>query len=153
MRQTTMPYPTRAFLVPVSRADAQPTVPDARPTVLVADDDEDVRALIEFTLEAAGYHVIMTGDGLSALSLAVQHRPQLILLDVVMPGMSGLDICYELRAKPPTTDIPVLMLSGRDAAGDIDLGMTLGANYYMTKPFRPQELVNRVQRMLADRTR
>ncbi len=111
-----------------------------------------MRALIEFTLEAAGYHVILTGDGLSALSLAVQHRPQLILLDVVMPGLSGLDICYELRAKPRTTDIPVLMLSGRDAAGDIDLGMTLGANYYMTKPFRPQELVNRVQRMLADRT-
>ncbi|MDP9793817.1 DNA-binding response OmpR family regulator [Catenuloplanes nepalensis] len=149
MRQTTMPYLTSAFIVPVALPEPEPTGLPAAPTVLVADDDEDVRALIEFTLESAGYRVILTGDGLSALSLAVQHRPQLILLDVVMPGMNGLDICYELRAKPRTTDIPVLMLSGRDAAGDIDLGMTLGANYYMTKPFRPQELINRVERLLS----
>lgn len=149
MRQTTMPYLTSAFIVPATLPAPEPAGPSATPRVLVADDDEDVRALIEFTLEAAGYQVLTTGDGLSALSLAVQHRPQLILLDVVMPGMNGLDICYELRAKPRTTDIPVLMLSGRDAADDIDLGMTLGANYYMTKPFRPQELVNRVQRLLA----
>ncbi|GAB7045815.1 response regulator transcription factor [Catenuloplanes indicus] len=149
MRQTTMPYLTSAFIVPATLPEPAPADPSDAPCVLVADDDEDVRALIEFTLEAAGYRVLTTGDGLSALSLAVQHRPQLILLDVVMPGMNGLDICYELRAKPRTTDIPVLMLSGRDAADDIDLGMTLGANYYMTKPFRPQELVNRVQRLLS----
>ncbi|MDR7275269.1 response regulator transcription factor [Catenuloplanes atrovinosus] len=148
MRQTTMPYLTSAFIVPAGTAAPEPAGPPGPPTVLVADDDEDVRALVEFTLESAGYRVIMTGDGLSALSLAVQHRPQLILLDVVMPGLNGLDICYELRAKPRTTDIPVLILSGRDTSGDIDLGMTLGASYYMTKPFRPQELLNRVQRLL-----
>jgi DNA-binding response OmpR family regulator len=112
--------------------------------ILVVDDDQDIREVLTYKLEAAGYATLVAGDGPTALGLALEHRPRLILLDVALPGMDGLEVCRQLQADPRTAGIPVLMVSARSDAHDIDLGFALGADDYITKPFSPRELVRRV---------
>ncbi|MEV0903119.1 response regulator [Actinoplanes sp. NPDC049802] len=118
------------------------------PTVLIADDDEGTRDLIAFKLRAAGYRTLETDNGRTAMSLAVNERPQLILLDISMPGLDGLGFCYELHSSPQTADIPVIIVSGRSTPADVDLGHIVGAEDYLAKPFSPAELLRRVQRLL-----
>jgi CheY-like chemotaxis protein len=120
----------------------------AEPTILVADDDELVRDLVAFKLAAAGYHTITAEDGASALDIVHRQQPDMVILDVVMPGLDGLSVCYELHSSAATAQIPVLMLSGRDRKVDIDLGLTVGADDYLVKPFSPAELVRRVRWLL-----
>ncbi|WP_245664970.1 response regulator transcription factor [Actinoplanes subtropicus] len=118
------------------------------PTILIADDDETVRDLVAFKLAAAGYHAITAEDGSSALDLIHREQPDMVILDVVMPGLDGLSVCYELHSSAATAQIPVLMLSGRDRQVDIDLGLTVGADDYLIKPFSTAELIRRVRWLL-----
>jgi DNA-binding response OmpR family regulator len=117
--------------------------------VLIADDDADIRDLVAFKLEQADLEVIAVGDGVAALEAARAERPTVVVLDVSMPGMSGLDVCRMLRADPQTQDMLVIMLTARVQERDVEGGFSAGADDYVTKPFSPRELVSRVQAMLA----
>ena len=120
----------------------------AEPTVLVADDDPDVLDLVTQKLVAAGYRVIAADNGASALRLVATEQPDVVILDVSMPRLDGLSVCYELHSSADTARIPVLMMSGNSRQIDIDLGLTVGADDYLVKPFNPAELVRRVRWLL-----
>jgi two-component system, OmpR family, phosphate regulon response regulator PhoB len=120
--------------------------------VLVADDDADIRDLVVFKLEQAGYDVLAVPDGQRALELASQHRPALAILDISMPGLSGIDVCRMLRGDPATADMLIIMLTARVQEHDVEGGFGAGADDYVTKPFSPRELVTRIQALLS-RTR
>jgi DNA-binding response OmpR family regulator len=120
--------------------------------VLIADDDPDIRDLVAFKLEQSGFDVTAVEDGLSALAAARKQTPDLALLDVMMPGMSGVDVCRQLRSDPATAALPVILLTARAQEGDVEVGFGSGADDYVIKPFSPRELVNRVEAVLA-RTR
>jgi DNA-binding response OmpR family regulator len=120
----------------------------AEPKILVVDDDDEVRDLVAFKLARAGYHPITADNGNTALDMVHHEQPDLLILDVVMPGLDGLSVCYELHSSAATAQIPVLMLSGRSRKVDIDLGLTVGADDYLIKPFNPAELIRRVRWLL-----
>ncbi|HWG98255.1 MAG TPA: response regulator [Pilimelia sp.] len=120
--------------------------------VLIADDDADIRELVAFKLEQAQLEVVAVGDGVSALEVARERRPRLAVLDVSMPGMSGLDVCRMLRADPSTRDMLIILLTARVQEQDVEGGFSAGADDYVTKPFSPRQLVTRIQSLLA-RTR
>ena len=113
--------------------------------VLVIDDDPNIRNLVKAMLEAEGFIVILAEDGQQGIDIiAKEPRPitlDLIVLDVVMPGLNGLDVLTRLRLRPDTQSLPVLMLTGEDKAEDILAGYSVGADYYITKPFTRQQLV------------
>lgn len=113
--------------------------------ILAVDDEEHIRRLLRFTLEREGFSVITAGEGLSALELARTHNPNLIILDVMLPGMDGLTFCQALRADQRFRDVPVIMLSARGGEADKVTGLETGADDYVTKPFSPRELVARVR--------
>ena len=116
--------------------------------VLVADDDADIRDLVAFKLEQAGFEVISVQDGRSALEQAQARRPTLAVLDVSMPVISGIDVCRMLRADPATAGILIVMLTARVQEQDVEGGFSAGADDYVTKPFSPRELVSRIQALL-----
>lgn len=120
----------------------------AKPKILVVDDEPDVVELIEFNLRAAGYDVVSAEDGTSALKKAKEAAPDLIVLDVMLPELDGTEVCKQLRRDPATARTPIIMLTAK--AGEIDrvLGLELGADDYVTKPFSPRELVLRVRGLL-----
>ena len=118
-------------------------------TVLLAEDDADIRLLVTFTLTRAGYQVREFGDGLSAVADAREHPPDLAILDVMMPGMSGLEVCQELRQDPATAHIPVIILTALAQQTDITAVFAAGADDYIVKPFSPREFVTRVNAALA----
>jgi DNA-binding response OmpR family regulator len=122
-----------------------------RPVVLVADDDDDIRDLVAFRLDKAGYEVLRAGDGEQALELARKHRPDLAVLDVMMPKLTGYDVTRELRANEETRGIPVILLTARVQEADVARGFEAGADDYVKKPFSPQELKARVQAVLGRR--
>jgi two-component system, OmpR family, phosphate regulon response regulator PhoB len=117
--------------------------------VLIADDDADIRELVAFKLEQADLEVVAVGDGLAALEAAREYHPRLAVLDVSMPGISGLDLCRMLREDPVTKDILIIMLTARVQEQDVEGGFSAGADDYVTKPFSPRELVSRIQALLA----
>jgi DNA-binding response OmpR family regulator len=129
----------------VSNADGD------RPVVLVADDDDDIRDLVAFRLDRAGYEVLRAGDGEQALQLAKEHKPDLAVLDVMMPKLTGYDVTRELRANAETSRIPVILLTARVQEADVARGFEAGADDYVKKPFSPQELKARVQAVLGRR--
>jgi DNA-binding response OmpR family regulator len=118
-------------------------------TVLLAEDDEDIRLFVTIKLRQVGYEVRAFKDGLTALTSARDNKPDLALLDVMMPGMSGLDVCRELRADPSTSEVPVILLTARAQESSIESGFAVGADDYIVKPFSPRELASRVQAVLA----
>jgi len=122
-----------------------------RPVVLVADDDDDIRDLVAFRLDRAGYEVLRAGDGQQALDLAKEHVPDLAVLDVMMPKLTGYDVTRELRADATTSRIPVILLTARVQEADVARGFEAGADDYVKKPFSPQELKARVQAVLGRR--
>ena len=121
-------------------------------SVLVADDDRDIRELVAVKLRQAGYAVLAVQDGAAALSVLLEQRPDLAVLDVMMPGLSGLDVCRTVRGSAATASIPVILLTAKAQEGDVERGFAVGADDYVVKPFSPRELVSRVQAVLA-RTR
>jgi DNA-binding response OmpR family regulator len=118
-------------------------------TVLIADDDPDILDLITFKLEQAGHTLITATDGTTALAEARRTFPDVALLDIAMPGLSGLDVCRELRADAATSSIPVILLTARAQESDVEIGFEVGADDYLTKPFSPRELVSRVAAVLG----
>lgn len=116
--------------------------------ILVVDDEKNILELVRFNLEREGYQVLTSLDGKSALELASTEIPDLILLDIMLPGMDGLEVCRELRQNPVTRDIPIVMLSAKADELDRVLGLEMGADDYITKPFSPRELVARVKARL-----
>jgi DNA-binding response OmpR family regulator len=130
-------------------SDSTPT--DGQPVVLAADDDDDILQLIVFRLERSGYTVLQARDGEEALALALEHRPDLAVLDVLMPKMDGFELARRLRAEPATSRMPIIMLTARVQDADVQEGFDAGADDYLRKPFSPQELRARVQAILARR--
>lgn len=116
--------------------------------ILVADDEPDVRTLIGANLVNAGFHVIKAEDGESALNKARNQAPALAVLDVMMPGLTGMEVCKLLKADPATASISIVLLTARAEEVDRIVGLELGADDYVTKPFSPRELVLRVQSIL-----
>ena len=118
-------------------------------TILVVDDEPDAIELVEFNLRAAGYGVIAAEDGEEAIRKAREGLPDLIVLDVMLPEVDGMAACRTLKNDPITSDIPVIMLTAKAAEIDRILGLELGADDYVTKPFSPRELVLRIKNLLS----
>ncbi len=116
--------------------------------ILVVDDEPDALELVEFNLRQAGYEVTGAEDGAEAIEKARASLPDLIVLDVMLPEMSGIEVCKVLRRGPATARIPIIMLTARASEIDRVLGLELGADDYVTKPFSPRELVLRVKNVL-----
>ena len=121
----------------------------AVPTVLVVDDDPVIQKLLQVNFEMEGYDVVIAGDGEEGLALAREERPDLVLLDVMMPKMNGLDVAAAMRSDDVTKNIPIIMLSAKAQASDVQAGLDLGVDDYVTKPFDPLELLDRVGALLA----
>jgi len=118
------------------------------PKILVVDDEPDAVELIKFNLKAAGYEVATAADGDEALKKARAVLPDLIVLDLMLPEVDGLEVCKILRRDPKVSGIPIIMLTAKAAEIDRVLGLELGADDYVTKPFSPRELVLRIKRLL-----
>lgn len=119
-----------------------------KPRILIADDELDVLTLLETRLTAAGFEVLKAMDGSAALRRSRDEGPALAVLDVMMPGMSGLEVCRVLKADPKTARMPIILLSARSEEVDRVLGFELGADDYVLKPFSPRELTLRIQALL-----
>jgi DNA-binding response OmpR family regulator len=117
--------------------------------VLVADDDDDIRALVEFKLSQAGYQVRSFADGAAALEEMRRRRPDLAVLDVMMPGLSGIDVLRAVREDERLSSLKVILLTARARDVDVDEGFSSGADDYVIKPFSPRELVHRVAGVLG----
>ena len=124
---------------------------EATRRVLVVEDEESLVESIRFSLEAEGLEVVAATNGVDGLDAARRHSPSLILLDLMLPGMSGLDVCRQLRRE---SDVPIVMLTAKDSEADKVAGLELGADDYITKPFSTRELIARVRAHIrrADRT-
>jgi DNA-binding response OmpR family regulator len=122
-----------------------------QPVVLAADDDEDILELIAFRLERSGYTVLRARDGEEALRVARETRPDLAVLDVMMPKLDGFELTRRLRADEATSKMPIILLTARAQDADVQTGFEAGADDYIRKPFSPQELRARVQAILGRR--
>lgn len=118
------------------------------PLVLAADDDPVIRRLLEVNLELEGYEVVLAEDGADAVAKATEHRPDVILLDVMMPNMDGWDACRALKADDDLKDVPVVFLSARARDADVTEGTRAGAEAYITKPFDPIDLLDLLSDLL-----
>jgi two-component system, OmpR family, alkaline phosphatase synthesis response regulator PhoP len=116
--------------------------------ILIADDEPNIVISLEYLMKRAGYEVSIARDGQEAIDAIRRERPRLVLLDVMMPKKSGFDVCQELRADELTKDTLVLMLTAKGRDTDVDKGLGVGADAYMTKPFSTKELVAKVAQML-----
>ena len=121
----------------------------AQPSILVADDDPDIRDLVVFKLEQAGFAVRAVADGSAALTALEDLTPDVVVLDVMMPGLSGLDVLRQIRTMDRLDGVKVLLLTARARDTDVDDGYNTGADDYVTKPFSPRELLHRVNSMLG----
>jgi two-component system phosphate regulon response regulator PhoB len=118
------------------------------PKILIVDDEPDAVELVEFNLKSAGFEVVTAGDGNEALKKARASLPDLVVLDLMLPEVDGLEVCKILRRDPATSAIPIIMLTAKAAEIDRVLGLELGADDYITKPFSPRELVLRIKNLL-----
>jgi DNA-binding response OmpR family regulator len=119
------------------------------PLILVADDDPDLLSLLEVNLEVEGYAVACAPDGLQALEMTRTMHPALVVLDVMMPGLDGLEVTRQLRADPATKDTAIVLLTARGTDPEVWEGWQSGANYYVTKPFDVEQLLGYVATLLA----
>ena len=121
-------------------------------TILVIDDEKDLIELVRYNLEKEGFDVIAANDGQCGLEVVKRHRPDLVVLDLMMPGLDGLQVCQRLRSDPRSGRIPVIMLTAKATEADRVVGLELGADDYITKPFSPREVVARVKAVLRRST-
>lgn len=119
-----------------------------KPRILVVDDEPDALEVLGFKLREAGYEPIFARDGARALTAAREERPALIVLDLMLPEIDGTDVCKILRREPQTAAIPIIMLTARASEMDRVVGLEIGADDYVTKPFSPRELVLRIKKLL-----
>lgn len=122
-------------------------------TVLIIEDDADIRDLLHFNLAGEGFEPLEAADGVTGLELAKEHLPCCILLDLMLPGLDGLEVCRRLAANPKTQDIPILILTARGEEMDRVVGLSLGADDYVVKPFSVRELMLRIRAILRRRNR
>jgi DNA-binding response OmpR family regulator len=118
------------------------------PTIVIADDEPNILISLEFLMKREGYSVVLARDGIEALEAIRRHRPALVLLDVMMPGKSGHEVCQAVRADEALAGTLILMLTAKGRDTDIAQGLGVGADAYMTKPFSTRELAARVKAML-----
>lgn len=119
-----------------------------RETVLIIEDEVDILDVVEYNLAGEGYKVLKALDGESGLLIAREKNPSLILLDLMLPGMGGKQVCQKLKQDPLTRDVPVIMVTAKSEETDVIVGLGLGADDYVTKPFRPKELIARIQAVM-----
>jgi len=124
----------------------------AHESILAADDEEDILELLRYNLSREGYRVTAAASGEEAVRLALSLLPDLILLDLLLPGMDGLEVCRRLKADARTRSIPLIMLTAKGEEADIVAGLELGADDYVTKPFSPRVLLARIRTVLRRRT-
>jgi phosphate regulon transcriptional regulator PhoB len=117
-------------------------------TILIVEDEKDIAKMVDYNLKKEGYKTIIANDGEDALDAAITKLPDLILLDLMLPGLSGLDVCKEIKAERKTASIPVIMLTAKSQESDKIVGLELGADDYVTKPFSPRELIARIKAVL-----
>lgn len=125
-----------------------PTELDLQRTVLIADDESSIRLLVHATIESDDYTVVEASDGAQAWALAQQLKPSLVLLDVQMPGQSGLEVLRSIKADPDLRATRVILLTSKAQERDIEVGLIAGADFYLTKPFSPLDLLTRVEEAL-----
>ncbi|MCD6269404.1 MAG: response regulator [Deltaproteobacteria bacterium] len=124
----------------------------SKKTIVVVEDEADIREVLIYNLEREGYQVFGEADGIKGLKMIQKMIPDLVLLDLMLPGLDGLQICKHLKDNSTTHQIPIVMVSARSSESDIVLGLELGADDYVTKPFSPRELLARVRAVLRRRT-
>jgi DNA-binding response OmpR family regulator len=117
--------------------------------VLIVDDEPNIVTALEFLLRRSGYEVRIATNGAEALALVDSERPDLVLLDVMMPGKSGYEVCQRLRERPELAATKIVMLSAKGSEAEVNKGLSLGADLYITKPFSTQELVATIDRLFA----
>lgn len=117
--------------------------------ILVIEDDPATQRLVEYTLKQEGYEVITAANGQDGTRQATGESPDLVILDVMLPGLDGFEVCYQLRAEPGTAKLPILMFTAKAQEIDKDTGIRVGADDYLAKPAAPEEIVNRVAKLLA----
>ena len=116
--------------------------------ILVVEDDHDIAQLLAITMKKAGFEVAVSEDGYEALNLIRRHPPDLLILDLMIPGIDGFEVCKEMKREPKTAEVPVLILTARGEEIDRIIGLELGADDYVVKPFSPRELLLRVRAIL-----
>jgi two-component system, OmpR family, phosphate regulon response regulator PhoB len=117
--------------------------------LLIVDDEQGIRSLVRMTLESADFQILEAGDATEALELAHEHRPQLILLDVMLPDMSGLDVCRRLKKDPALAATAIVMLTAKAQSTDVSEAEQAGTDGYFTKPFSPIALTRKVEEILG----
>jgi two-component system phosphate regulon response regulator PhoB len=123
----------------------------SKETILIVDDEEDILELIKFNLKGEGYNILQAMTGEEAIKIAKQSGPDLMVLDLMLPGIDGLEVTRYLKNNDATTDIPIVMLTAKGEESDIITGLELGANDYISKPFSPRELTARIRAILRRR--
>jgi len=119
-----------------------------KPKIVLIEDEEDIASLIKLQGEISGYKIHVEVDGLNGLRAVEREKPDLVILDLMLPGQSGLDVCRKIKANAELKDIPVIMISAKSEELDVVLGLELGADDYVTKPFSPKVLFSRVRAVL-----
>ncbi len=119
-----------------------------QPTVLVVEDEQDILDVVDYNLQQAGFRVLKAMNGIDAVNLVKKERPEMVVLDLMLPGLDGKEVCRRIRQEDKTRRIPVLILTAKAEEVDRIIGFEIGADDYMTKPFSPRELVLRVQAVL-----
>jgi CheY-like chemotaxis protein len=122
-----------------------------KPLILCADDDPDILALLALRLEGAGFRVAQAVDGEQALALTRELQPSVVVLDVMMPRLMGIEVVEAIRADPATQDLRVILVSARAQQSDVEVGLAAGADAYLAKPFQASELIELVQSLLGPR--
>ena len=117
--------------------------------ILIADDEVNIVISLEFLMKREGFEVVLAADGEEAITKIREEKPDLVLLDVMMPRKTGFEVCQELRSDPAMQDLKILMLTAKGRDTEVAKGMALGADAYLTKPFSTHELVERVKRLLG----
>jgi DNA-binding response OmpR family regulator len=118
--------------------------------VLIVDDERLIRDLVTFRLESKGFEIVYAENGKQAMERLEQEQPDLLVLDIMMPEMSGIDVCRAIKSKPETRHIKVILLTARVQDTDETEGLAAGADLYLTKPFRPNNLLAKIEALLAD---
>lgn len=117
--------------------------------ILIIEDDPATSRLVEYSLKHAGYEVLRATNGLEGIRKALTEAPDLVILDVMLPGLDGFEICHRLKSDAATTRLPILMFSAKAQEIDKSTGLKVGADEYLTKPAAPAEIIGRVQKLLA----
>jgi two-component system phosphate regulon response regulator PhoB len=128
--------------------DGAPAMNAVKPSVLIVEDETGLVELLRYNLERAGFDVGVAGDGEEAMTAIAEHRPDLVLLDWMLPLMSGIEVCRQIRRQADTANLPIIMLTARGEEGDRIRGLDAGADDYVAKPFSPTELISRIRAVL-----